>query len=510
MKTLATVLTMLFACSQATGPGESSAADAIDIGSRRELFVDTHLIDRFVGRAELRLHRPTERSDAFICNKPWEGNVSGYPVFFQDGKTYRMYYRAGNWRALGQQTHQDFTCYAESRDGIHWTRPDLGLVEFNGSRKNNIILTGDVSLTFVPFLDTNPACKPDQRFKALAVLNKPTRGLYAFASGDAIRWRQLGSQPLITKGKFDSQNLAFWDSVRGRYVAFFREMRGPNDEFGAKGPQLGLDDKGPARDVLTSTSADFRHWTQPRWIDYPDSPRMQIYVNQIRPYYRAPHLFVGFPCRFMAGREIEKGLPITKHPSYKFGSITETLFMTSRDGVNFRRWGEAFVRPGPRRTRWIYAGTMPGYGLLETRSETADTPNELSLYVDDGGSWSSGGKAKRFRRYSLRIDGFVSLQAPLSGGEIVTRPITFQGNTLTMNFSTSAAGSVRVEIQDSKGKPIDGFRLEDCPEIFGDSLNRTIRWRGQPAASQLAGRPVRLRFVIKDADLYSFQFTNRR
>jgi hypothetical protein len=132
------------------------------------------------------------------------------------------------------------------------------------------------------------------------------------------------------------------------------------------------------------------------------------------------------------------------------------------------------------------------------------------LYVDDGGSWSSGGKAKRFRRYSLRIDGFVSLQAPLSGGEIVTRPITFQGNTLTMNFSTSAAGSVRVEIQDSKGKPIDGFRLEDCPEIFGDSLNRTIRWRGQPAASQLAGRPVRLRFVIKDADLYSFQFTNRR
>ena len=79
-----------------------------------------------------------------------------------------------------------------------------------------------------------------------------------------------------------------------------------------------------------------------------------------------------------------------------------------------------------------------------------------------------------------------------------------------MNFATSAAGSVRVEIQDPQGKPIDGFRLKDCPEMFGDSLNRALRWRGRSAVGQLAGRPVRLRFAIKDADLYSFQFANGR
>ena len=487
-----------------------SAAEPIAIGSRRELFVDNHLVSHLAGRAELRLHRPTECPDVFVCNKPWEGNMSGYPVLFQDGDIYRMYYRAGDWRSLGDPTHENFTCYAESRDGVHWTRPELGLIDFRGSKKNNIILTGDVSLTFVPFKDTNPDCKPTERYKALAVLDKPTRGLHAFASEDGIRWQPMSSKPLITKGKFDSQNLAFWDPVRRRYTAYFREMRGPNDEFGAKGPQLGLDPLGPARDVLTSTSTDFFRWTEPRWLQYPESPRMQIYVNQIRPYYRAPHLFVGFPCRFMAGREIEKDLPITKHPSYKFGSITETLFMTSRDGVTFHRWGEAFVRPGPRRDRWIYAGTMPGYGLLVTRPSTSGMPDELSLYVKDGGGWPSGGNASRFRRYALRVDGFVSVQAPLSGGEVVTKPITFTGHQLTINLSTSAAGSVRVEIQDVRGQPVKGFGLDDCPEIFGDSLDRVIHWRQGPDVSQLAGRPVRLRFVVKDADLYSFQFPDRR
>ena len=485
---------------------EFLAAEPIDIGARRELFVDDYLIDRLVGKAQLRLHRPREREDVFTCGQPWEGNHSGSATLIQDGDTYRMYYRAGNWQALGKPTHDDFTCYAESKDGIHWTRPELGLIEFNGSKRNNIILSGEVSNTFVPFKDANPDCGPEEQYKALAALSKPTRGLYAFASPDGVHWRRMGREPVITKGKFDSQNLAFWDSVRGRYVAYFREMRGPNDEIRPKGPQLGLDDKGPARDVMTCTSPDLLRWTDPQWLQYRGSPRMQIYLNQIRPYYRAPHLFVGFPGRFMAGREIEKGLPIIKHPSYKYGSISETLFMTSRDGVHFRRWGEAFVRPGPRTERWIYAGSFPTYGLLVTKPNTTGMPNELSLYVNDGGGWSSRGKATRFRRYTLRIDGFVSLQAPLAGGEVVTKPFTMRGKELTLNLATSAAGSIQVEIQTSEAKPIDGFALTDCQEIFGDEIERVVKWKSGSDVSALMGKPIRLRFVLKDADLYSIQF----
>lgn len=110
------------------------------------------------------------------------------------------------------------------------------------------------------------------------------------------------------------------------------------------------------------------------------------------------------------------------------------------------------------------------------------------------------------RRYTLRIDGFVSIRAPLAGGEVTTKPLVFQGNRLTMNFSTSAAGSVRVEIQDQTGKPIEGFALADCPEIYGDAIQREVQWNDGPDVGRLAGKPVRLRFVLKDADVYAFRF----
>ena len=109
------------------------------------------------------------------------------------------------------------------------------------------------------------------------------------------------------------------------------------------------------------------------------------------------------------------------------------------------------------------------------------------------------------RRYTIRIDGFVSLQAPLSGGECVTKPLTFSGSKLVINYSTSAAGSIRVEIQDADGKPLEGFGLKDCPEVFGDAIERTVAWKTGSDLSKLAGQPVRLRMMLKDADLYSFQ-----
>ena len=483
---------------------ESNSDDAIDIGSRLELMVDHDLIERMSGGAGLVLHRPAEREVVFTCDRSWEGNKSGNITLFQDDGVYRMYYFASHWEKLGQGT-PNFVCYAESRDGVDWTRPELGLVEFSGSKKNNIVLPAEGGNSFVPFKDANPNCTSEEQYKALGRLGESAHGLYAYVSGDGIKWRRMRDEPVLTKGKFDSQNVAFWDTVRDRYVAFYREMRGPNDEIRPEGPQLGLDDRGPARDVMTCTSPDFINWSEPQWLQYPGAPREQIYLNQIRPYYRAPHIFVGFPGRFMAGREIEKGLPITEHPSYEYGSISETLFMASRDGVHFKRWGEALVRPGPRKERWIYGSSFPTYGLLVTRPDTTDMPDELSLYVNDGGGWSCGGKATRFRRYTLRIDGFVSVQAPLSGGEVVTKPLVFQGKELVINFATSAAGSVRAEIQDVKGRSIPGFALSDSTETFGDQIEGVVSWNGGSDVSERAGIPTRLRFVLKDADLYSFR-----
>ena len=110
------------------------------------------------------------------------------------------------------------------------------------------------------------------------------------------------------------------------------------------------------------------------------------------------------------------------------------------------------------------------------------------------------------RRYSLRIDGFVSLHAPLSGGELTTRPLTFTGRRLLVNASTSAAGALRVEIQDAAGHAIPGFELGNCHEVYGDDLERSVTWKDDADLSRLQQTPVRLRFEVKDADLYSIHF----
>ena len=94
----------------------------------------------------------------------------------------------------------------------------------------------------------------------------------------------------------------------------------------------------------------------------------------------------------------------------------------------------------------------------------------------------------------------------MSGGELVTKPVRFKGKKLAMNFSSSAAGGLRVEIQAADGKPVPGFALDDCPPIFGDSIERTVTWKYGGDVSSLAGKPVRVRFVLNDADLYSLKF----
>ncbi len=190
------------------------------------------------------------------------------------------------------------------------------------------------------------------------------------------------------------------------------------------------------------------------------------------------------------------------HPRYGT-AITDGQFMTSRDGREFHRWDETFLRPGPeRKHNWLYGDCYQSLGLLETRSEDPDAPPELSLYaVED--YWK---RATRLRRYTMRIDGFVSLHARRKPGAVVTRPLVFNGKELSLNFSTSTAGNVRVEIQDVGGILIPGFTLDDSDELFGDTLDRVVSWNEKTDLTTISGNPVRVRLVMSDADVYSLQF----
>lgn len=476
----------------------AGAAEPIDIGARLELFTDNYLIDSMSGGAQLRLHHPVPREVVLNHDAPWEGSGTGYHTVWQDGDIFRMYYKA--WHLGPEQgklniPHDTFGAYAESKDGLHWEKPNLGLFEFNGSKENNIVCVGKGSHDFTPFKDTNPNCAPGEEYKAVGYGGDP-HGLYAFKSSDAIHWEMMQPEPVMTGYAFDTQNLAFWDGNIGKYRAYVRDF------------------KDGVRGIRMATSDDFRTWTPAEWLIYPGAPEEPLYTNQIKPYYRAPHIYLGFPSRYTerGWSPSMEALPNPEHRHMRSSSqdrygmaVTDALLMSSHDGLTFHRWGSAFLRPGLRMTEnWAYGDNYIAWHVIETPSAIEDAPRELSLFATES-YWTEN--SSKLRRFTLRIDGFVSVNAPMSGGEFVTNPLVFQGNKLVLNFSTSAAGSIRIEMQDADGKPIEGFTLADAPEIFGDSLDRVAPWKEGRSIGELAGTPVRLRFVINDADLYSVQFS---
>jgi len=517
MKTFWSALLLIVSGAMA---GQAPAAP-LAIGDRRELLVDGFLIEKLTDGARLQLHQPVPREVALKTDAPWEGNACGYPSVFQDGKLYRMYYHGGHYRHGGKPAetrpvHPWTLCYAESDDGIHWRRPELGLCEFEGSKRNNVILLpenvkaikGDPAHTAV-FKDANPNCPADARYKCV-IVGSP-HGLYLLKSADGIRFSVATTKPIITAGAFDSENLAFWDPALGQYRAYWRVF--------SAGVADGKTWK-PAgtRGIRTATSKDGVKWENQADVRYVDSPEQHLYTNQVQCYYRAPHILMGFPMRYtdrgkwseamMDLPDLEERIARYKVSPRYATAVTDGLFMTSRDGVLFNRWNEAFLRPGPRRHgSWVYGDNLIFWGMVETASSLPGAPAELSIYAPED-YWQGG--SVTFRRLTLRIDGFVSLWGPARGGEMLTKPLVFEGGNLSINAATSGAGSIRVEIQDAAGKPIPGYSLEECGELFGDSLDMTVRWRNGGDVRSLSGKPVRLRWVLNDADLYSFQFVPYR
>lgn len=447
----------------------NAADESRDIGDRLEIFVDDFLIEQLSGAA-LVMHKPQPKEVVIVCDAPWEGNTSAYFTLFQDGDIYRMYYRGTHSDLASRKSfHPEFVCYAESRDGIHWTKPNLGLVEFNGSKENNILRSGPGSHNFTPFKDDNPACTPDARYKALAggtttIDGKRKACLQAYKSTDGIHWSLMRDEPVITDGAFDSQNLAFWHPERKTYLDYHRKGRSG------------------VRDIMTCSSTNFLDWTQPEFLKYGSAPSEHLYTNAVQLYFRAPHIYLGFPTRFQP-----------KHEQ------VEPILMTSRDGLNFRRWPDPLIPITAPQDRDGNRSNYMARGILQLPSQN----RELSLYATEA---YYAGPGSRLRRFSIRKDGFVSVQAS-SAGKLLTKSLKFSGDRLALNYQSESGGEIRVGIIDtSSGKFVPGFGLDDCDVLRGDEIRQVVTWKGIRDLGQLAGKSIQLQFQLKQVDLYAFQF----
>ena len=484
MKNQTIILLFIFSHLFAQGiKNPHSETKIIDIGSRLELFVDNYLIDT-LHNTHLKMHVLIDKGKVLEFDNPWEGPFSGYSTIIHNNDKYQLYYRglptSGKDGRLDEKT-----CYAESENGITWTKPNLKIYEIGESLNNNVVLANAAPVThnFSPFLDTREGVDPNQKYKALGGTEKS--GLIAYVSENGILWKLLQNKPVFTKGKFDSQNVSFWSEDEQLYVCYFRSWT----EDGYNG----------YRSVSRTTSKDFITWTEPVEMDFGDTPREQIYTNQTSPYFRAPHIYIAVAARFMPNRQVlndEQALELNVNPKY-FKDCSDAVLMTSRGGNKYdRTFMEGFIRPGIGLQNWVSRSNYPALNIVQTSSK------EMSIYVNQDYAQPTA----HLRRYALRLDGFVSVHSSFIEGEMITKPFYFSGDKLIINLSTSAAGMIKIEVQDLDGIPIEGFTLDNSNEIIGNEIEKIVSWKGNPNLGELNNQPVKLRFVMKDADLYSIKF----
>ena len=477
------------------------------IDSRLQLFVDDWLIDRTDG-VSLELQTPIDAGKALDLTLAWEGPLSGIPCAFRDGDKYRMYYRGARREMQSRGPLSSNICYAESTDGVHWTKPNLGLYEFAGSKQNNITYIGDGTPQWFCFKDDNPAEPAERRYKAIGKLNLSFGGpLGVMTSPDGIHWQWWKKEPVITGGPLDTLHVVRWDPARKMYLAFLRNWVPRTTGFGVP-PEIDAPPseyntwyhpvKDRVRSIVLCTSTDFLNWSRQQWLVYDENlPIEHLYTNAATPYFRAPHIYVGFPMRYVPERSVIAGWANSgenQHP--RSIGCSDAVFMSSRDGLHWNRGAEGFARPGLDQQNWTDRNMMIAPGVVQTG------PGEMSLYYVA----HYGHEDCHLRRLGLRLDGFFAIHAGFPGGQLVTRPLVFDGNRLVINYSTSAVGDVRVAIEDADGHPIPGYTLSDAHELVGDNIQQVVSWTGGADVSPLAGTPVRLRFVMADSDLYSFRF----
>jgi len=468
------------------------AAPRLDSGP--VLFLD----DTFIKRA-FRLQRTWHQPEKFAGNpvieadRPWEGTTVtfGSTLYDPQKQLFEMWYLAhdvwGSRHGRRPIKDSDFICYARSSDGVHWEKPALGLVEYQGSKDNNIVLRHqgshfdsfsiikvpgepdpDKAYRLVAFQGTWPY--DEEKIRKMGFSYKWPPAHYAFYSADGLHWKADYENPLFY--------LRSGDAPPGKFCAMDRTC------FGYDTKQknfLGFlkwtyDGKRVRRE---SKSEDFEHWTEPRFIFIPDDrdpPDMQFYGDYRFNYGK---MYLGLLERYRTGPE-----------------TIEIELVYSYDGDKWMRTYRPFVSLGPEGA-WDCAMVM-----LQS-SAPCEVGDELWFYyagydtthqLDD-----QQGKIGLAR---LRRDGFCSMDAGQEPGRLTTVPLMLSGNQILLN-ADAAGGEIRADLREENGSAVKGFSRHDCRPITANGVRLPLVWGGMSALPK--GRPLQLVLYMRNAKLYSIR-----
>jgi len=504
------------------------------IGDQRQVFIDRRFVQEPRG-VELIVHKPRKTGQIVIaCERPWEERMGQYHSVLYENKTYHMWYTVYGGADSNTVPIRSIA-YARSSDGINWEKPDLGLVEIYGTRKNNIVLGqglgGIKGATHGCMVFLDPLAPSDQRFRLVSNPQELGKYLHIFSSGDGIHWKLTHRDVMKFRGQkhhLDSQNVICRDERIKRYVAYVRRNLRP----------VGLQGRSVARAESTSLSRfpDVEDCSVvlgfdtegPRYYDPVKKTKIHVtdfYTNGTFKYPWAQDVYYMFPSEYFHYEPFLKDF--RRGQAVNAGSL-DARFAASRDGILWKRYDRrSFVELGMKH-EWDSSSIYMAYGVVPSVNES-----EMFMYYYGSNTLHGWDREDQHRERNKRIlrraggapetevhgisrlvirrDGFVSMKADYTGGRFLTPLLSFTGDELVLNVNTSAVGQVQVEILDENNKPIPGYTLEDCDQIYtANEINRVVKWNGKNTVAKLTGKPIRLCFVMRDADLYAFQFRHRK
>ena len=495
-------------------------AGVVDIGAGKQIFIDTKFVEEPQG-VVLRMNQPVKHGPVLLGTNSWEnGIVTGAGTVIEDGGRFRVWYTA--CPASGHPLAPFRLCYAESTDGIHWVKPNLGIYEWEGSKANNIIMDSNIENGGGIFLD--PKAPPAQRYKLLARLSekalaKPGHdpqvgnapngtGMYIYTSPDGLHWELQPTR--VFPFNPDTVNMALYDNRTDKYLAFVRTWIGDQRRVGVvEIPDIlkpwPYDEKAPPRELgvhkfARTITVPSREIPDAYGVDEKDPPNSDHYTSAVVKYPWAEDVYLMFPSPY-------RHFPEPPASKYRNDGLLDIQMAVSRDGRKFHAASRfPYIELGFPNDR--DCGSLYMYiGMLRRGSE---------IYQYYGGNdWSHGayeGLPEMRNRGGMmltrqRLDGFVSVEADEKGGSFVTPEVIFTGAKLALNFNASAMGEVWVELRDAAGRAIEGFSFQDCDSLGGNDVAKIVTWKqGRNDVSALARKPVRVAFKLRTAKLYAFQF----